>query len=130
MGRSLDDVVRGVPPLRYVSVSIRFSGQAHAPVFRSTPRTHPTVGPQIVAGRERIEIRANGASRVELMADFTDWNPVELALVDGVWRLERALSPGLHRVALRIDGGEWITPSNLPRAKDELGGVVGLMTIP
>jgi hypothetical protein len=131
VGRSLDDVVRGVPPIRFVSVGIRITGQKHATVLRSTPRARPgAAGPQIVAGRERVEIRANGATRVELMADFTDWNPVELTLVSGVWRLERSLSPGLHRIALRIDGGEWITPSNLPRAAYDLGGFVGLITIP
>ena len=47
-----------------------------------------------------------------------------------VWRLERAVTPGLHRLMIRLDGGEWITPANLPKAKDELGGVVALVTVP
>jgi hypothetical protein len=64
------------------------------------------------------------------MADFTDWSPVVLERIDGVWRLDRAVTPGVHRIALRIDGGEWIAPANIPHATDDLGGVVGLITIP
>ena len=64
------------------------------------------------------------------MGDFTDWNPVALELAADVWRFDRAIAPGLHRIALRIDGGEWSAPVNLPRATDDLGGVVGLITVP
>jgi hypothetical protein len=31
---------------------------------------------------------------------------------------------------LRIDGGAWSVPANLPRIDDELGGTVGLIVIP
>jgi hypothetical protein len=67
---------------------------------------------------------------VELTGDFTDWSPVSLTQSGKVWRLERALPSGLHRVAIRIDGGEWIAPANLPRGVDELGGTIGMITIP
>ena len=77
-----------------------------------------------------LEVRATGASTVEVMGDFTDWAPVTLSRDGNVWRLSRALSPGPHRIALRIDGGEWTTPANLPRVTDDLGGAVGLMTVP
>jgi len=79
----------------------------------------------------RIDLTADAKSSVELMADFTDWSPVALAPVGGVWRLERAIAAGAHRLAIRIDGGEWIVPVNLPRVDDELGGAaVGIITIP
>lgn len=81
-------------------------------------------------GVSRIEITAPRAERVELRADFTDWSPVELTRVGDTWRLEMPLPSGLHRVAIRIDGGEWIAPPNLPHADDGLGGTVGLITVP
>ena len=81
-------------------------------------------------GVARIEIAAPGAARVELRADFTDWSPVELTRSGDMWRLEMAVPSGLHRVAIRIDGGEWIAPPNLPHADDGLGGTVGLITAP
>jgi hypothetical protein len=82
------------------------------------------------AGRGRIEVRGVDAARLEVMGDFTDWKPVEMERDGSVWRVEHVMSSGLHRIAIRIDGGEWSAPSNLPRANDELGGAVGLITVP
>jgi hypothetical protein len=131
IGRTLDDVVRGVPRTRFASIALRISARPHVEV----PKRPRDVGPRVSIersgdGRQRLEVRVASATRVELMADFTDWNPVVLEQIDGVWRLERAITPGLHRIALRIDGGEWIAPGNLPHATDDLGGIVGLITIP
>jgi hypothetical protein len=132
-GNTLDDVVRGVPRTRYMSVSVRIASQPHATVLDRSPAA---AGPRIVVQRlnndlRRLDLTADATSGVELMADFTDWAPVALARVDGVWRLERAIPPGAHRLAIRIDGGAWIIPVNLPRVEDELGGAaVGIITIP
>jgi hypothetical protein len=126
-GRSPVDVVRGVPQITYASVSIKLSAQNHAWIGAGRARAK---GPQLVAAREGIELRVERATTVELMADFTDWTPVALERGDGVWRLQRAVSPGLHRLAIRIDGGEWTTPANLPTVEDDLGGRVALLTVP
>lgn len=131
IGRTLDDVVRGVPRTRFASIALRISAWPHIGV----PKRARGVGPRVSAersgdGRQRLDVLVANATRVELMADFTDWNPVVLERIDGVWRLERAVTPGLHRIALRIDGGDWVAPANLPHATDDLGGVVGLITIP
>ena len=74
----------------------------------------------------------DSASSVEIMADFTAWEPVALARIPsgGVWRLERPVEPGLHRIAVRIDGGQWNVPTNLPRVSNGFGGTVGLVTVP
>ena len=64
------------------------------------------------------------------MGDFTDWQSVDFGRDGAVWKLDRPLSSGLHRLLLRIDGGPWIAPANLPRGSDQLGGIVGLITIP
>lgn len=122
-GRALADPIRGVPSTRYLSASIRIAAQPH-------DRLGGALKPQVIAGRERMEIDLPKATSVELMADFTDWSPVPLVRAGGVWRLERSISPGLHRVAIRVDGGEWIAPPGVPHAADDLGGVVGLITIP
>lgn len=131
IGRTLDDVVRGVPRTRFASVALRIAAQSHVEAARRTRGAGPQVTAERSAdGRQRVDVVVGSADRVELMADFTDWNPVVLEHVGGVWRLERTVKPGLHRMALRIDGGEWIAPGNLPHATDDLGGVVGLITIP
>jgi len=70
---------------------------------------------------------------VEIMADFTDWEPVSLtrtASSEREWSVALPLSAGSHRLAVRIDGGGWVVPPNLPRVADEFGGEVGLLTVP
>jgi hypothetical protein len=127
VGRTLEDVTRGVPRTRYASLAIRLSARPQASIASRTPVVR---GPTVVASREFIEVRVDSASSVEVMGDFTDWSPVALSREGRVWRLSRTLTPGPHRVALRIDGGEWTTPANLPRVTDDLGGTVAIVTVP
>jgi len=126
-GRSPQDVIRGIPRTLYGSVSFRFSSLPRPSLARPRSRSG---GMRLEATREYIEVRADSATQVEVMGDFTDWTPIALERRGDVWRIERELSPGLHRLLIRVDGGEWTTPVNLPRAKDDLGGVVGLITVP
>ena len=138
-GRALEDVTRGVPSVRYLSVSIRLGARSGDPRLAALVRRARTTTDAI----GRVEVRATGdssrlvavhypaASTVELVADFTDWQPVALSrLPNGSWSLECVIAPGTHRVAVRVDGGEWMVPPNLPRVKDEFGGEVGLLIVP
>jgi hypothetical protein len=132
IGRTLEDAVRGTPRTRFVSLAIRFAARPQPSLGKPRARV---AGIVVVAepssdGRQRIEVRGATGERVELMGDFTSWNPVTLEREGAVWRTEWLVSAGLHRIALRIDNGAWIAPANLPRATDDLGGVVGLITIP
>ena len=78
-----------------------------------------------------VTVRLRSATTVELMADFTDWEPVSMAqLPNGDWTIERILAPGTHHVAIRVNGGPWASPPNLPRVSDEFGGEVGLLIVP
>ena len=131
-GNALADVVRGTPSTRYLSAAIRIGFQPHSTLW---PNRHDAGGVRVVvtrsaAGNARIAVTARDASRVELMADFTGWEAVLLERSDTGWFMERAIAPGPHRLAIRIDGGEWIAPSNLPSLKDDLGGTFGLITVP
>lgn len=125
-GQSPQDVVRGVPRIRYASGALRIALRPRAPKPSSAART----GSHLVATRDGIAIQLAGATRVEIMADFTDWSPVALTRAGDTWRLDRTIEPGLHRLAIRVDGGDWTTPANLPAAKDDLGGVVALVAVP
>jgi hypothetical protein len=128
LGRLPQDVVRGVPSIRYASIALRFASRPRPSL--AVARTIPK-GIHLDATRDRIELHAASATRVEIMADFTDWKPVALERSsDGVWRLSKSLAPGLHRLTIRIDGGDWTTPPNLPTSTDDLGGVVALITVP
>ena len=137
-GRALADVTRAVPSVRYLSFALRF-GQQHAssPIILPAHRQdldHET-GYLDVRGVDDstrvITIRADSASTVELMADFTDWEPVALTRVpNGRWSLTRPVAAGVHHVAIRIDGGPWLPPPNLTKAPDDFGGQIGLLAVP
>jgi hypothetical protein len=131
VGRTLDDPVRGVPQTTFASIALRLAGQPHATIGRRRELSGARISVQRVdSSMRRFEIRGVRGTRVEVMGDFTDWSPVSLEAAGDVWRLDIVVTPGLHRIALRIDGGEWTAPVNIPHATDDLGGVVGLITVP
>lgn len=132
IGRAIEDPTRGIPAVRYASLSLRV--RLHAPADPPPP-ARPTDGPIVAVevigdSTRRVEVRAADATTVDIVADFTDWTPVPLAREGDRWTLVRQIAPGPHRLALRIDGGDWRAPANLPEAHDEFGGVVGLLTVP
>ena len=139
-GRALADAARGVPSARYVSAAIRLGGSNGLPgMVAQAGRERPDED----GGGGRIDVNVGGdslrivtvrlrsANTVELMADFTDWEPVSMTLrPNGDWTVERILAPGTHRVAIRVNGGVWAVPPNLPHVADEFGGEVGLLIVP
>lgn len=82
------------------------------------------------SGARVIRIPIQSARRVELVGDFTDWRPLEMARAGpGVWELELFIQPGVYRVNIRVDGGPWIVPPGLTPVPDEFNGSVGEVVI-
>lgn len=78
----------------------------------------------------RILIRAAWAQTVEIMGDFTDWQAVPLSRKSGgVWEITLPLSPGVHRLNVRLDFGEWVVPRGAAMSEDEFGGRVGTIVV-
>jgi hypothetical protein len=138
-GRALEDVARAVPSVRYVSLALRVGLSRHtSPAVISVARP---IADEDGAGRldvratsdsmRLIAIHLEHAGAVELMADFTDWEPAAMTKApNGAWTMERPITPGVHHVAIRVDGGPWFAPANLTRVADEFGGEVGLLIVP
>ena len=75
-------------------------------------------------------IDAPKAESVELMGDATQWSITPMRrLPNGRWRAELKLSPGMHRITVRADGGQWIAPPGLPIGNDEYGSPVGMVLV-
>jgi len=137
-GRALADETRGVPSVRYLSVALRFgwrpARQTGALLVRHAPRDDDGGRLDIRGGTDSLRVvtvRQPNVSSVEIMGDFTDWEPVAMAgMPNGEWRVERVIAPGPHRVAIRVDGGPWRVPPNLPRVADDFGGEVGIVIVP
>jgi hypothetical protein len=83
------------------------------------------------AGMQRIIIRVGGVETVDVMGDFSDWSPLTVIRRGrDTWELSIPMSPGTHQINVRVDGGPWMAPPNMPTMHDAFGGEVGLMVVP
>jgi hypothetical protein len=46
-----------------------------------------------------------------------------------VWEIVIGMTPGVHRIAMRVDGGPWKPVPGLPTTRDEFGGEVALVVV-
>lgn len=77
-----------------------------------------------------LRVHVTGATLVELMGDFTDWQAVTLRQVGpGTWEVELPLAPGVQRLNLRVDGGQWQVPVGARPEADGFGGTVGVVVV-
>jgi hypothetical protein len=81
-------------------------------------------------GHSRLVVTGASDATIEIAGSFTNWEPVLLVRRGGAWELDRPIPSGAHRVLIRVDGGEWFVPANLPAAADDFGGTVGILTVP
>jgi hypothetical protein len=82
------------------------------------------------AGARGLRIRMPGASLVEVMGDFTDWQQVPLTRVgDDLWELAVPLAPGAYRFNVRADGGTWVVPPGATAYADDFGGIVAVIVV-
>jgi hypothetical protein len=132
-GHSLPQFGLAVPGARYGTVGIRLALGA-APRTRRPPHEPPPVAsnaPRLVlATPVRLAIIGPSAVRAEIMGDFTDWQPRPLEPDgEGRWTLPVALSPGVHHLNVRFDGGDWAVPAGTVAVDDGFGGKVGLFVV-
>jgi len=140
-GSYLADYAQGFPGGSYVTVGFRVATRRPAepePVsepFRRMPLTLPRSAVpafevRTVAGHERlVRVRAPGARRVELMGEFTGWEPVSLQRRGrSDWTTTITVPPGTYRMNLRIDGGPWGVPPGVTALDDDFGPV-GILRI-
>lgn len=141
--RQLPDFVRRADAANSITLSIRLNDPSPAAtrVARARPilqlvdvdslaSAAAAAGAAGDAPRRALRVRAPSARRVEIMGDFTGWEPVELTAAGEVFTGTFALSTGSHRLALRLDGGAWIPAANTPAIDDDFGGRVGLLVVP
>ena len=145
-GRYPTDPTRGSIAGRYLTAALRVSTAAFRPralpaddpalprFDRSAPPGRSSVrldlGP-LRAGLRTVRIHAPPAHRVEIIADFTDWQPVVLERKKGdVWEVDLPMAPGPHHLEVRVDGGAWRPPAGTTPVLDDFGGETGLLVVP
>jgi hypothetical protein len=123
----------GVSRARFIELGVRV-----APSALWKPRLPASVRPVAAAfevadgehGRRTLRIRVPNARTVELSGDFTNWKPIPLARGDDDrWEATLPIAPGVHRVAIRVDGDTWSPPPGVPSVPDEFQGTVGVVVV-
>ncbi|HSL69327.1 MAG TPA: glycogen-binding domain-containing protein, partial [Longimicrobiales bacterium] len=114
--------------------SVPILADARIAAARDHSASASTTVPQIElgsAGSERmLRVIVANAAMVELMGDFTDWEPIALTRVSaGIWEVRAPLAPGTHRLNIRVDGGEWVVPSGARSESGEFGTAVGVIVV-
>lgn len=139
-GAYVADPAQGLPSGRFGSIGVRIAtgrpGRARRilePLDRLLPRTADGSGVEIMqlpGGSARLDVVGVRGVHVELMGDFTSWEPVALTPSGSArWSVTIALPPGVHRLNIRVDGGEWRVPPGLPSASDDYGGAAGILIV-
>jgi hypothetical protein len=133
-GHSLPQFGLAVPGARYGTIGVRlaFGARPRGVRLPAPQRTEETsaVPRLVLAPARRLAIVGPPADRAEVMGDFTDWEPRPLvAAGEGRWMLGEALSPGVHQLNVRFDGGPWLVPAGAAAVDDGFGGRVGLFVV-
>jgi hypothetical protein len=138
------DPVRRVLAAKYVTAGLRLAlfGPREMPLpviagaaiaaLREPPRSEGEARLEIaLSGQPRtFRLYVSGAAAVELMGDFTDWQTVPLKRVDtNLWEVRVPVSPGVHRLNIRIDGGPWLVPAGARAETGEFGDAVGVVVV-
>jgi hypothetical protein len=140
------DPVRGILAASYASIGVRVStspmrraieaSETLARAYNEEPEGESAVAARLeVDPRQdeavRLRVHAPGAAKIELMGDFTDWVPLVLERTGAQdFVITLAVAPGVHRLNIRVDGGDWIVPRGMRAEQDEFGGTVGVLVIP
>lgn len=123
----------GISRARFVELGFRI-----APSVLKRPRLPTGVRPVAAAfavedaarGQRTLRIRVPSARSVELSGDFTNWKPIALSRTDDDrWEATLPIAPGIHRVAIRVDGDAWTPPPGVSTVPDEFQGTVGVIVV-
>lgn len=123
----------GIARSRFVELGFRVSPSAlrHA---RLPSSVRPTAAAFQVGdapnGKRTVRIRVPDARSVELSADFTGWKPIALERNDAdEWEATLPIAPGMHRIAIRVNGDTWTPPPGIAAVPDEFQGTVGVIVV-
>ena len=101
---------------------IRFGPPGGTPIVALRPLQGETLA--------RFRIEAGSAQRVELLGDFSAWEPKTMIRDGKVWTLEMVLPSGTHHFGFLVDG-EWFVPERAPgRVSDDWGQMNATIVVP
>ena len=133
-GRIPANPARGLPARNYANFGMML---AYAPIpHRSVPVPSRSPAVQMFEARtnqqgmQRIVVKVGSVESVDIMGDFSDWQPITLVRRGrDLWELSVPMAAGIHQVNIRVDGGPWVAPPGLPATRDSFGGETGILVV-
>lgn len=127
--------LRGLPARNFGMAGLEL---AYSPVSKSALPTGIPRAPLVkkfemqggTGDMHKLIIRVGGVETVDVMGDFSDWSPLTLVRRGrDLWELNVPMSPGMHHINVRVDGGPWMAPPGIPTMHDSFSGDVGLIVV-
>jgi hypothetical protein len=132
-GRQPANPARGLPARSYANLGVML---AYWPIPK---RRVPVAASATVVGfeardagssQQTLIIRVGGVERVEIMGDFTAWEPKLLTRIGrDRWEITLPIAPGIHQINVRVDNGRWRPPPGTPTMRDGFSGEVGILVV-
>jgi hypothetical protein len=132
-GRQPANPARGLPARSYANLGVML---AYWPIPK---RRVPVSSSATVAAfdvrdagssQQTLVVRVGGVERVEVMGDFTAWEPKLLTRIGrDRWEITLPITPGIHQVNIRVDNGRWRPPPGTPTMRDGYSGEVGILVV-
>jgi hypothetical protein len=131
LGRSEPDpLTLAAPGSGSAGLLVGRSIMSRAPEAPDAASNYEIVETTATGARVRIRVEVpQGAERVEVLGDFTVWEPVAMAPRRGGWEVELEVPPGAHHYGFLADG-EWYLPEGEPSAvPDEWGRLSAILVV-
>lgn len=132
-GRQPANPARGLPARSYANLGVMLAywpiPKRRVPVA-TTAVVHSFDVRDAGASQQTLVVRVGGVERVEIMGDFTAWEPKLLTRIGrDRWEITLPITPGIHQVNLRVDNGKWRPPPGTPTMRDGYSGEVGILVV-
>jgi hypothetical protein len=132
-GRQPANPARGLPARSYANLGVML---AYWPIPK---RRVPVESSATVVGfeardagasQQTLIVRVGGVERVEIMGDFTAWEPKLMSRIGrDRWEITLPITPGIHQINVRVDNGRWRPPPGTPTMRDGFSGEVGILVV-
>jgi hypothetical protein len=132
-GRQPANPARGLPARSYANLGVML---AYWPIPK---RRVPVASSATVvafeardagSSQQTLVVRVGGVERVEIMGDFTAWEPKLLTRIGrDRWEITLPITSGIHQVNIRVDNGRWRPPPGTPTMRDGYAGEVGILVV-
>ncbi|HEU4989899.1 MAG: glycogen-binding domain-containing protein [Gemmatimonadota bacterium] len=134
-GRQPANPARGLPARNYANLGVMFSAwpamtEGAVPIESRASAISQFDIAAAGASLQRIQVHIAGVQTVEVMGDFTDWQPIDMVQRGrDLWEALLPIASGVHQLNVRVDGGKWQPPPNTPTMRDGFNGEVGVLVI-